>query len=261
MRVSFVIPTRNQARFVARCIESCLAQGIPDSEILVLDGASADGTQEILASYGDRIAWTSEPDGGQGDAVNKGVGRARGDVIAWINSDDRYADASVLSDVLAAFAADPRRDLVYGDGLTVDAADRPLRPYRTRDIRSPVDVLLHPSSPVLQPATFFRRQLFLDAGGLRADLHYALDYELWLRMFPRARAFHHLRRPLAVATYHESAKSVSGMLRQIRETVAVKREHQRRFALGAGDRIRLEAGMASLYAYWAAVRLHLKRAA
>lgn len=261
MRASFVIPTRNQARFVARCIESCLAQDIPDSEILVLDGASSDGTQAILASYGDRIQWTSEPDGGQGDAVNKGVARAKGTVIAWINSDDRYADASVLSDVLAAFEADPRRDVVYGDGLTVDSADRPLRPYRTRDIRCPLDVLLHPSSPVLQPATFFRRQLFLDVEGIRTDLHYALDYDLWLRMFPRARAIHYLRRPLAVATYHPGAKSVSGMLGQIRETVAVKRRHQAQFALGAADRLRLEAGIASLYAYWAAVRLHLKRAA
>jgi glycosyltransferase involved in cell wall biosynthesis len=261
VRVSFVIPTRNQAPFVARCIESCLAQTVPDSEILVLDGASTDGTQAILASFGDRIWWTSQPDGGQGDAVNNGIGRARGDVIAWINSDDRYADGSVLADVLAAFASDPRCDVVYGDGLTVDAADRPLRPYRTRDIRAPRDVLLHPSSPVLQPATFFRRQLFADVGGIRTDLRYALDYELWLRMFPRARAIRHLRRPLAVATYHPAAKSISGMIEQIRETVAVKREHQARFALGPGDRLRLEVGSASLYAYWAAVRLGLKRAA
>lgn len=260
MRVSFVIPTRNQARFVRRCIESCLAQNAPDSEILVVDGASTDGTQQILASYGDRIQWTSEPDGGQGEAVNKGVARATGEVIAWINSDDRYADASVVSEVLAAFAADPRRDLIYGQGLTVDASDRPLRPYRTREIRAPEDVLLHPSSPVLQPATFFRRRLFLEVGGVRTDLQFALDYELWLRMFPRAHAIHHLPRPLAIATYHAGAKSVSGMLRQIRETVAVKRQHQRRFPLTAADRLRLEAGIASLYAYWVAVRLHLKRA-
>lgn len=260
MRVSFVIPTRNQARYVARCIDSCLAQEIADSEVLVVDGASTDGTQEILARYGDRVRWTSEADAGQGDAVNKGVARARGDVIAWINSDDRYADASVVSEVLAAFAADPRCDVVYGEGLTVDAADRPLRAYRTREIARPEDVLLHPSSPVLQPATFFGRQLFLDVGGIRTDLHYALDYELWLRMFPRARAIHHLRRPLAVATYHAGAKSVAGMLRQIRETVAVKREHQARFALGLADRLRLEAGIASLYAYWLAVRLGVKRA-
>lgn len=261
MRVSFVIPTRNQAHFIRRCVDSCVEQGVPDSEILVVDGDSSDGTQKILASYGDRIRWTSEPDEGQGDAVNKGIARATGEVIAWINSDDRYADGSVLADVLDAFASDPKRDVVYGDGLTVDAADRPLRPYRTRHIRAPRDLLLHPSSPVLQPATFFRRQLFVEAGGIRTELLYALDYDLWVRMFPRARSIHHLRRPLAVATYHADAKSVSAMLQQIRETVAVKRRYQAQFALAPADRLRMEAGIASLYAYWAAVRLGLKRAA
>jgi glycosyltransferase involved in cell wall biosynthesis len=261
MRVSFVIPSRNQASFIGKCVDSCLAQEIADSEVLVVDGASTDGTQEILAGFGDRITWTSEPDGGQADAVNKGVARARGEIIAWINSDDRFEDASVVRDVLAAFAADPRRDVVYGDGLTVDALDRPLRPYRTRVITAPREALLHPSSVSLQPATFFRRQLFLDAGGLRTDLHYALDYELWLRMLPLARAIHHVPRTLARATYHAGAKSVAGMWRQIRETVAVKREYQGRFALGLRERLELEAGIASLYAYGAAVRLGLKRAA
>jgi glycosyltransferase involved in cell wall biosynthesis len=259
MRVSFVIPTRNQARFIRRCIDSCLAQSVRDSEILVVDGASSDGTPEILASYGDRIAWTSERDAGQADAVNKGVARARGEIIAWINSDDRYADASVLSTVLAAFEEDPRRDVVYGDAITVDERDRPLRPYRTRALSSPKDALLSPGSISMQPATFFRRELFAAIGGLRIDLHYALDYELWLRMFPRAREICYLRRTLACATYHTDAKSIAGMGRQIRETVAVKREYQEEFELGLGDRVRLEAGIASLYAYWAAVRLHLKR--
>ena len=261
MRVSFVIPTRNQARFVAGCVDSCLAQRIPDSEVLVLDGASTDGTQAILAGYGGRIQWSSEPDRGQGDAVNKGVARARGEIIAWINSDDRYADDSVLTDVLQAFDADPRRDVVYGEGLTVDAAGRPLRPYRTREVRRLADLVLHPSSPVLQPATFFRRELFLAVGGLDTSLHFALDYELWLRMFPRARALHHLGRPLAVATYHPGAKSIAGMREQIRETVALKRRYQGRLGLGALDRVRLELSIASLWAYWATVRARLRRAA
>jgi GT2 family glycosyltransferase len=73
MLVSFVIPTRNQARFLRRCIESCISQGIADSEILVIDGLSTDGTQEILRSYGERVRWVSEKDQGQADAVNKGV--------------------------------------------------------------------------------------------------------------------------------------------------------------------------------------------
>jgi glycosyltransferase involved in cell wall biosynthesis len=214
---------------------------------------------EILASYGDRIAWTSEPDGGQADAVNKGIARARGEIIAWINSDDYYADPSVLRTVLAAFAEDPRRDVVYGDAMTVDEHDRPLRPYRTLPLSSPKDALLAPSSVSMQPATFFRRELFAAIGGLRTDLHYALDYELWLRMFPRAREICYLRRTLACATYHTGAKSVAFMARHIRETVAIKREYQRKFGLGLADRVRLELWIARLYAYWGAVRMGLRR--
>src|SRR5580704_13650255 len=84
--VSFVIPTRNQARFIRRCIDECLAQDIAGAEILVIDGASTDGTQEILASYGDRLRFISERDRGQSDAINKGIRQARGEIIAWINS-------------------------------------------------------------------------------------------------------------------------------------------------------------------------------
>jgi glycosyltransferase involved in cell wall biosynthesis len=260
-RVSFVIPTRNHARFIRRAIDSCLAQEVPGAEILVVDGASTDGTREILASYGDRIAWTSERDAGQADAVNKGIARARGDIVAWLNSDDYYASPSALSTVLAAFAEDGRRDVVYGEGMTVDEAGQPLRPYGTGAWSSPKDGLVFPYSICLQPATFFRRALFLEIGGLRADLHYALDYELWMRMFPRARAVFYLRETLACATYHADAKSVAGMVKQIRETVAVKREYQRTIPLGVADRVRLEAGIASLWAYWAAVRVGLKRVA
>jgi glycosyltransferase involved in cell wall biosynthesis len=260
MQVSFVIPTRNQARFIRRCIDSCLAQAVPDSEILVVDGASSDGTREVLASYGSQITWTSEPDEGQGDAVNKGIGRARGEIVAWINSDDFYATPSALSTVLAAFAEDPRRDVVYGDAITVDELGRPLRPYRSLALSAPKDALLHPSSVSSQPATFFRRELFVEVGGLRNDLHYTLDYELWLRMFPRARGIVYLRQVLACATYHADAKSIAGMARQVRETIAVKREYQRRFELGLGDRIRLEANIVRLVAYWAAVRAGLRRA-
>src|SRR4029077_20362952 len=73
MRLSFVIPTRNQARFIGQCIDGCFAQAIPDSEIIVVDGASTDHTRDVLAGYGERIRWISERDRGQSDAVNKGV--------------------------------------------------------------------------------------------------------------------------------------------------------------------------------------------
>lgn len=257
MRVSFVIPTRNQARFIGRCLDSCLAQAVGDAEVIVVDGASTDDTVEVLRRYGDRVRWTSRPDGGQAEAVNRGVASATGELVAWINSDDYYPGPDVLPAVLAAF--EPGVDLVYGRGRMVDARGETIRATRGRALAAPSDLLVRPSG-LLQPAVFFRRRAFLEAGGLREDLHYALDYDLWLRMFPRARGTRYLDRELACATYHADAKSIAGLGRQVRELAALKRQHRPAFRLSWADRARLELGTASLYAYWAAVRLGLRRA-
>ncbi|WP_242360155.1 glycosyltransferase family 2 protein [Anaeromyxobacter sp. SG17] len=260
MKVSFVIPTRNQAGFIRRCIDGCLAQRVRGAEVLVVDGQSTDGTLDVLREYGGRVRWVSEADSGQSEAVNKGIACASGDVVAWINSDDFYPDATVLPEVLAAFEADPVTDVVYGSALVVDADGNVLREQRARPMSSAVELLVSPNAPFMQPAVFFRRRLFVEAGGLRHDLHYAMDYDLWLRMFPRARGFRFLARPLACVTFHPGAKSIAGMLPQIRELGQLKRDHRAAFELGWRDRARLRAGMASLYSYWAAVRLGLRRA-
>jgi glycosyltransferase involved in cell wall biosynthesis len=258
-RVSFVVPTRNQAPFLRRCLDACLAQGLPGAEVLVQDGASTDGTPEILASYGDRVAWMSQADGGQAQAVNRAVARAGGEVIAWINSDDCWAAPGCLAGAVAAFE-DPEVDLVFGDGLVVDAAGAPIRPYRNRAFASARDLLLSPIGPA-QPATLFRRRLFLEAGGLREDLHLTLDYELWLRLLPRARRTVRLPETLAWMTFHPGAKSTAQMGAQIAELGRVKREAAARLGLGPLDRLRLAAGQGTLWAYWLAVRAGLRRAA
>lgn len=260
LRLSFVIPSLNQGRFIGRCIDRCLAQAIPSSEIIVVDGSSTDVTREVLARYGDRIRWTSEPDTGQAQAVNRGVACAQGEIIAWINADDCYEGAEALAAVLAAFDADPQLDLVYGDAVVVDRDDGPIRMYRNRTFAGRAELLASPIGPP-QPATFFRRSLFQRVGGLREDLHWALDYDLMLRLFANARATRRLPRTLARMTFHPAAKSNRGMLRQIREVVRLKREHLPSVRLSRTQRLRLWWGVGGLYVYWAAVKLHLWRAA
>ncbi len=260
MKISFVIPTRNQAQFIAQCIDGCLAQNIADSEVLVIDGASTDHTRDVLASYGNRIRWVSENDRGQSDAINKGVRMASGELVAWINSDDYYAGPGVIQRLVDAFAADPRLDIAYGDGERVDVEGQRLGSYRSRAITRVAEIVTHPASFVLQPSLVFRRQLFLEIGGLDAELHYTMDYELWIRMFAAARATRYLPEVIALARYHTDAKSVAAMGKQIREALAVKRRNARTLRLGPLDQARMYAGVASLGAYWLAVRLGLKRA-
>jgi glycosyltransferase involved in cell wall biosynthesis len=261
MRLSFVIPTRNQARFLRGCIDSCLAQGIDDAEVIVVDGASTDETKDVLASYGDRVSWTSERDSGQSQAVNRGIARAQGELIAWINSDDYYASDQAMRRILAEFDRDPSLDIVYGDGNRVDVDGRLLGVYRAPPFRGADDLVANPLKFVLQPCLVFRRSLFLSVGGLDEALHYTMDYELWLRMFPAARATRHINEIVASARYHADAKSVAAMGRQIAEAWRVKRAAAHRLRLGRPARLRTYRGMAMLWAYWLAVRAGLKRAA
>jgi glycosyltransferase involved in cell wall biosynthesis len=256
-KVSFVIPTLNQAPFIRRCIDSCLAQELPDFEIIVRDGGSTDGTRQILADYGDRIQWTSENDAGQADAVNKGVQAAQGEIIAWINSDDYYADATVVRPIVDVFAVEREVDMVYGDGLFVDPAGNRLREFRGRSVESRKAALLYPGGFVLQPCLFFRRSLFMEVGRLNVDYHLALDFDLWLRMLGVARQIRYLPSAIACATVHTDAKSIKHVKRQLREIALIKAKHRAKFDLTCLDHLQMVAGSMKNFAYGHLVSLGL----
>jgi GT2 family glycosyltransferase len=261
MRLSFVVPTRNQARFIGQCIDGCLAQNIADSEVVVVDGASTDDTARVLATYGDRVRWISEPDRGQSDAINKGIRMARGDLVAWINSDDYYASPHAIAKLLDAFDAEPDVDIAYGNGVRVDEAGHEIGPYRARAVASVTQIVTHPASFVLQPSLVFRRGLFLGVGGVNEALHYTMDYELWIRLFAAARKARYVPELIACARYHTDAKSIAAMGKQIREAYGVKKRAAAQLDLGLFDCALMHAGVATMGAYWLAVRFGVLRAA
>src|SRR5690606_16622038 len=150
---------------------------------VVVDGASTDDTREVLASYGSRVRWISEPDRGQSDALNKGVRMAHGELIAWINSDDFYVKDSAILALLDAFDAESDIDIAYGHGVRVDVDGAVIGPYRARVVTGVTQIITHPASFVLQPSLVFRRELFLRVGGVDESLQYTMDYELWIRLF------------------------------------------------------------------------------
>lgn len=221
--ISLVTPSYDQARFLEAALRSVLDQGYPALEYIVLDGGSTDGSVAILERHGDALDhWRSEPDDGQADAINRGWERAGGEVLGWLNSDDRL-EPGALAAVGEAFAADPRIRIVYGDCRVVDAAGEEIRTERPEGcgLRT---LLLGRSLP--QPSVFLRRSLVEELGGLDPSLHHALDWAFFLRAFlrcpPEERRY--LPRPLAASRVYEGTKTRTGLEAKGAERRRVLRE-------------------------------------
>jgi len=182
--VSIVTPSYNQAWFLEATILSVLNQDYPRIEYIIIDGGSADESVEIIRKYQDRLAyWVSEPDRGQGHAINKGFARATGEIFAWLNSDDMYT-ANAVTTAVQWILAHPDVALVYGDCLIIDetGTTRGLVPW-TEDFDLHRLVYSHDFVP--QPAAFFRADAFRAVGGIDESLYNCLDYDLWIRLAQR----------------------------------------------------------------------------
>lgn len=182
--VTIVTPSYNQARFLEATIRSVLEQDYPRIEYIVVDGGSSDGSMDILRKYADRLAWwISEPDRGQTDAINKGFSRARGEILAWLNSDDTYQPGAV-GEAAAYLMEHPEVGLVYGDTNFIDENDRVIGrfPARQTDYRRLRRGYVH----VPQQAAFFRAELWRRVGPLDPTFYFAMDYDLWVRLAAQA---------------------------------------------------------------------------
>jgi glycosyltransferase involved in cell wall biosynthesis len=201
--VSIITPSFNQAAYLEQTLRSVLDQDYPRIESIVIDGASTDGSLEIIRKYADRLAyWTSEKDNGQAEAINKGFARAQGEVIAWLNSDDFYLPGTVRAAV-GTFERNPEALLVYGNMLAVDEEGRTINELRYRQL-SLEDLLGF--QIIGQPAVFLRRSAFDKAGGLDPAFHFMLDHHLWIRIASQGKILH-VPQTWAAARYHPEAKN------------------------------------------------------
>jgi len=201
--VSIVTPSFNQARYLEETVRSVLEQDYPRLEYIVVDGASSDGSVDIIQKYAKKLAWwVSEPDSGQADAINKGLSRATGEIVAWLNSDDYYLPGAI-SAAVAAFEAHPNAALLYGNMLAVDEHGETINLLHYQQLKLE-DLLCF--QIVGQPAVFFRREALERAGGVDPTYHFLLDHHLWLRIALIGRLLH-VDETWAAARYHPEAKN------------------------------------------------------
>jgi glycosyltransferase involved in cell wall biosynthesis len=181
VKISVITVVYNGADTIRTCLDSVTGQTHPDVEYIVIDGNSTDETVTIVTGYRDRIArLVSEPDKGLYDAMNKGIGLATGEVIAFLNADDFYPNPHVLAHVAESFARHTDTDAVYGDMLYVDRTDirRVTRYWNSGPYRPGAFCWGWMPGHL---AFFAKRSVYAQYGGFRLDLRSAADYELMLR--------------------------------------------------------------------------------
>jgi glycosyltransferase involved in cell wall biosynthesis len=202
--VSIITPSFNQAPYLAATIDSVLGQDYPRIEYIVIDGGSSDGSRQVIERNAARLAhWVSEPDLGQTDAINKGFSIARGEIFAWLNSDDTYLPGAV-SEAVDYLVRHREVGLVYGQAYYVDGggeriARYPAGPTDNRGLRRGI-------TTIPQQATFFRSRLWKMVGPLDPTFYYAMDYDLWVRisgLTPMA----YVEQPWAHFRIHDLSKS------------------------------------------------------
>lgn len=182
MKISIVTIVFNRKNCIAECINSVLEQDYQDVEYLIIDGGSTDGTQQQIEPYKDRLAYyTSNKDNGIYDALNKGIGKATGDIIGILNSDDLFIGPTVLSQIVSTFKT-TGADLVYAKGYFVDGNNKKKikRVYSSCPFH---EKLLFYGWIPLHTTIFVHRKVFEKYGIYNSAYKIAGDYEISLRWF------------------------------------------------------------------------------
>ena len=220
MKISIVTPSLNQGDYLNDTLESVRSQSGAEIEHIVVDGISTDATLDILRTkvgqQWDHLHWVSEHDAGCTHALNKGIRLATGDIIGWLNSDDRYREGC-FETIAKIFDKHPEIDIVYGDYTFMDESGKHLRVRREIEF-SRLVLFYHHISPIPSTATFFRRRIFDQGEFFDESLQFAMDYEFFVRLANRRYAFKHIHALLADFRFHPNSKTVAAGEKQLAET-------------------------------------------
>ena len=207
-KITIITPSYNQGEFLEDTFRSVLDQKYPNLEYFVVDGGSKDNSVDIIKQYAQHFDWwVSEKDRGQSHAINKGLERATGDLVIWLNSDDFFYPGA-LNYVSQAWLAHPDAGLFIGNGTLADRQGRRVRRY-SKTLAWDYDILLRGANYVLQPSTFLARRVFQEQGLIDENITYGMDLELWLRVGNKYPVVT-IDEELAAFRWYEEVKSVAG---------------------------------------------------
>jgi glycosyltransferase involved in cell wall biosynthesis len=221
-RVNLVTPSFNAAPYLRAAIDSVLNQDYPNIDYLVMDGGSTDETVKILKGYGDKVRWVSEKDQGQADAISRGFEQSTGAILGWLNADDVLKPGAVRTAV-ETFLANPEASLIYGNADFIDESGEwialctVVEPFARQR-------LIDYGDYIIQPAAFFSRDVYDKVGGLDTSLHWAMDWDLWIRL-AQGQEFVYVENVLASYRWLGSNKTAIGGFDRLDEVEAVARRY------------------------------------
>ena len=214
-KITVITPSFNQGKFLEESILSVINQLYPNLEFIIIDGGSTDNSVEIIKKYEKWISyWVSEPDCGQSHAINKGLRKATGDIIFWLNSDDICLPNS-FDKVIKAFLSNPEYKLVIGQAQEIDRNGNVIGVLPS-EFSSWEEIVTSPRNSIRQISTFFSKCLFDELGMIDESLHIAMDNDLLVR-------FSKYYKPLILEDYltayrsHEEAKTYHQILKGYKE--------------------------------------------
>jgi len=205
-KISVITPSYNQGLYIEETIRSVINQNYPNLEYIIIDGGSTDNSVDIIKKYMDKINyWCSEPDKGQSNAINKGLMKAKGDILAYINSDDVYSDGTFFK-VAKFFQENPDVGIVYGDIQLIDQFSKILKNRYEIEFDLLMAHLIGFGIIIPQPATFWRREVTEKIGFFDESNHFTMDQDYWYRASKYFK-IKHIPEILAQFRIHQKSKT------------------------------------------------------
>jgi hypothetical protein len=224
-KISIVTPSFNQGAYLEKTIRSVLLQGYPNLEYIIIDGGSTDRSVEVIKKYEPWIDfWVSEKDRGQSHAINKGLEKATGELLGWLNSDD-YFTPGALFKLALTYLEDQSAGAVYGQGHVVDEKGSIINTPKLTQVTKKSLFSWHFGNDFMQPSCLFTRKAWQETGPINENLNFALDVEYWIRIADRF-TFRRITDVLSISLSHPQAKTTAMRNKSLGEVAILCIQHQ-----------------------------------